>query len=303
MERWRARGQFADSPAPETPELPRTEILRLGSEILPQVLVNLRHGVQELPDGSVIEDGATYVQAVYEVAPGPEGIAYIAAALRAEAAAAERGIDTVAITLPPSLARGDLLKLGYSFMRTDRLYDDTPMSHRHSEHQSPLGANAERFMTGKVLDVGAGWGFVTQEMARHGAQVTAVEPDKGELARLRALQNLLSIPIEILDTRIEALQLVREYDAVLARHILHFIDPVRRMEVVRRLGGAVAPGGALYIEGWIGTLKDDRVQRYPLMRGELEQAFQGWNILEDTVYELPNKDGQLAQRFVVEKPQ
>ncbi len=302
MERWRAHGQFTEGRPPENTSLPRTEVLRLGPEVNPQLLVNLRHGVSELPDGSLLQSPATFVQNIYEVEPAPDGIAYIAAALHAEAAATERDIDTVAINLPPSLGRSYLMQLGYRFLRTDRLYQETPMTITLSERESLLGKHAEHFSSGRILDVGAGWGLLTQEMARKGAQVTAVEPDTGEHTRLVELQKLLGIPFETLQARIEVTQLAREYDGIVARHSLHFLDPVFRMEAFRKLGDALKPQGMLYVEGWLGTLRDDSECRYPFMYGELEHAFPGWEMCEDTLYELDGKKGQLAQRFVVKKP-
>ena len=103
----------------------------------------------------------------------------------------------------------------------------------------------------RVLDLGAGTGKLTADLAELGGEVTAVEPDAEMLGELR--RTLPEVPA--LEGGAEAIPLGDgSVDAVLAGNAMHWFDmDVAGPEIARVL----APGGVL--AGLWNTL-DDRVE-------------------------------------------
>lgn len=103
----------------------------------------------------------------------------------------------------------------------------------------------------RVLDLGAGTGKLTRQLAGRGLDVVAVEPSEGmraELARVLPGQEVLAgtaeeIPLE--DGSV---------DAVLAAQAWHWVDPDRAVPEVARV---LVPGGPL---GLLWNVRDQRHQ-------------------------------------------
>jgi SAM-dependent methyltransferase len=89
-----------------------------------------------------------------------------------------------------------------------------------------------------VLDVGAGTGIASRQLAERGADVLAVEPD----ARMAALARLKGIPVE-LDTFEQWEPAGRSFDLVVFAASFHWVDPAVALPKVRtvlRAGGRLA---------------------------------------------------------------
>jgi SAM-dependent methyltransferase len=89
-----------------------------------------------------------------------------------------------------------------------------------------------------VLDVGAGTGIASHQLAERGADVLAVEPD----ARMAALARLKGIPVE-LDTFERWEPAGRTFDLVVFAASFHWVDPavaLPKIRTVLRAGGRLA---------------------------------------------------------------
>jgi len=100
-----------------------------------------------------------------------------------------------------------------------------------------------------VLDVGAGTGKLTRQLAGRGLDVTAVEPSEGMREQLRR-----SVPgIRALDGTAERIPLPgSSVDTVLVAQAWHWVDPARAVPEVARV---LRPGGQL---GLLWNVRDER---------------------------------------------
>lgn len=96
---------------------------------------------------------------------------------------------------------------------------------------------------GRIADLGAGAGARTRALAAVGLEVTAVEPDSAEAARLRAAARPGVVVVEAPLEQWLSSRAPGELDGVLMWHVLeHLADPVAALTAART---ATRPGGAL----------------------------------------------------------
>ncbi|MCK4178111.1 class I SAM-dependent methyltransferase [Aciditerrimonas ferrireducens] len=115
----------------------------------------------------------------------------------------------------------------------------------------------------RVLDAGAGTGFVSLLAAELGHQVTALDLSPGMLARLRQKAEARSLSIEAVVQPAHAPP-PGPFDAVVERHLLWTLpDPRRALAAWRQ----VAPHGRLVLlESLWGHADPDRSWRQPLLQ-------------------------------------
>jgi SAM-dependent methyltransferase len=102
----------------------------------------------------------------------------------------------------------------------------------------------------RVVDVGAGTGKLTRQLAALGHEATAVEPSAEMLAQLRAAMPDLRAVV----ASAEAIPLPdRSADAVVAAQAFHWFEPVASLREIARI---LRPRGRL---GLIWNMRDDRV--------------------------------------------
>ncbi len=135
------------------------------------------------------------------------------------------------------------------------VYDSSPShSPQRPQEQAAWAAALRRLLPdppARVLDAGAGTGFLSLLLAGQGYEVTAVDLSPGMLARLRDKAAGRGLPVETVEGD-AAKPPSGEYDAVVERHLLWTLpDPAQALAAWH----AVAPAGRLVaIEGsWGGN--------------------------------------------------
>jgi SAM-dependent methyltransferase len=100
----------------------------------------------------------------------------------------------------------------------------------------------------RVLDLGAGTGKLTRQIAARGLEVTAVDPSDGMLAQLRRV--LPSVPA-LIGSAEEIPLPDGSVDVVLVAQAWHWADPVRAAPEIARV---LSPGGRL---GLLWNIRDE----------------------------------------------
>jgi SAM-dependent methyltransferase len=124
---------------------------------------------------------------------------------------------------------------------------------------------------GRVADLGAGTGHLALPLAARGFDVTAVEPARDMLARLRASASARGLTVQAEHATAEATPLAaRSIDLVVVADALHFIDAQLVADEIARVlrrGGALAVvtaalGDTPYMRA-VRAVIDDSVPRRP----------------------------------------
>ncbi len=119
--------------------------------------------------------------------------------------------------------------------------------HRLNPVRADYVAARARIDGAHVLDVGCGGGLLAENLARRGAQVTAIDlaPSMIETARLHAAESGLAIDYRVQDANALAAQAPHSFDVVCCMEMLeHLADPAAFLGVLATL---VKPGGALFV--------------------------------------------------------
>jgi SAM-dependent methyltransferase len=129
----------------------------------------------------------------------------------------------------------------------------------------------------QLLDLGAGTGKLTRQLAGRGLEVTAVEPSEGMREQLRR-----AVPgIPVLDGTAERIPLPGgSVDAVLVAQAWHWVDPPRAVPEVARV---LRPGGRL---GLLWNVRDERADWVAGLGAILRQS-DGAHAVSSTVSAAP----------------
>jgi SAM-dependent methyltransferase len=151
----------------------------------------------------------------------------------------------------------------------------------------------------RVLDAGAGTGFLSLAAARLGHQVTAVDLSPGMLARLREAAEREGVSIEVVEGGAEQPP-PGPFDAVIERHLLWTLpDPAAALAAWRR----AAPNGRLVLfEGLWGRvdpiehLRQRAREGWRRLRGEPHHHHDSYDA--EMVAELPLASGVHPDRLI-----
>jgi SAM-dependent methyltransferase len=133
------------------------------------------------------------------------------------------------------------------------VYDDSPEHHPRRPHErAAWSATLRRLLPdppARVLDAGAGTGFLSLLLAAQGYQVTAMDLSAGMLEKLRAKAARQGLDVEIVQAD-AASPPDGPFDAVVERHLLWTLpDPAAALAAWRQ---AVPTGRLVLIEGTWG---------------------------------------------------
>lgn len=148
---------------------------------------------------------------------------------------------------------------------------------------NPFEQAAEKFVCGRVLDLGCGLGNLSIAAARRGATVTAVDASPAAIERINAVaaREGLDIKAELAD--VENYAIAGRYDTVIAIGILMFLRREQALRLLGELKNAVAPGGRAIVNvlttdtTYMGMFDGDHY--YLFGRDELAGHFGDWRIL------------------------
>lgn len=148
---------------------------------------------------------------------------------------------------------------------------------------NPFEQAAEKFVRGRVLDLGCGLGNLGIAAARRGATVTAVDASPAAIERINAAAAAEGLDIKAVLADVENYEIAGHYDTVIAIGILMFLRREQALRLLGELKNAVAPGGRAIVNvlttgtTYMGMFDGDRY--YLFERDELAAHFDDWRIL------------------------
>lgn len=148
---------------------------------------------------------------------------------------------------------------------------------------NPFEQAAEKFVRGRVLDLGCGLGNLSIAAARRGAMVTAVDASPAAIERINAVAAAEGLDLKAVLADVENYAIAGHYDTVIAIGILMFLRREQALRLLGELKSAVAPGGRAIVNvltagtTYMGMFDGDRY--YLFERDELAAHFSGWRVL------------------------
>ncbi|WP_261663493.1 class I SAM-dependent methyltransferase [Deinococcus sp. Marseille-Q6407] len=163
---------------------------------------------------------------------------------------------------------------------------------------------------GRVLEVGAGTGRVSCFLARHGANVTGLEPSAGMLEKARARAEESRVDVTWIQGDAAGFQTKERFDLIIApfNALMHLYTPAEQLGSLENLRRHLAPGGRfafdLYVPnyGAQGVLRHEgetlyrdgqRTDVFLLQR--IDAARQ--HVTTEYFVDTAGPDGQLQRRY------
>lgn len=149
---------------------------------------------------------------------------------------------------------------------------------------NPFETAALEFVFGKTLDLGCGLGNLSIAAARRGAAVTAIDASPTAVARINSAAQAENLALRACCADLATYGIDSDYDTIVAIGLLMFFSRPRALALLDDIQRHVAPGGHAVINTLIeGTSYMDMFEPGNfclLARGELEQLFSGWTLLQ-----------------------
>lgn len=150
---------------------------------------------------------------------------------------------------------------------------------------NPFEKLALPFLKGKILDLGCGLGNLAIEAARRGCTVLALDASKTAIERIHnvAAAENLAIKAELAD--LSTYRISENYDVIVSIGLLMFMEKSKAYEMLNNIKLHVGPGGYAIINVLIDTTTYldmfDAEKYYLFAKKELQQQFEGWNIVQE----------------------
>lgn len=160
---------------------------------------------------------------------------------------------------------------------------------------NPFEKLALPFLKSKILDLGCGLGNLAIEAARRGCTVLALDASKTAIERIHnvAAAENLTIKAELVD--LSTYKISENYDVIVSIGLLMFMEKSKAYEMLKNIKLHVGSGGYAVINVLIDTTTYldmfDAEKYYLFAKKELQQQFEGWNIVQERYnsFEAPNK--------------
>jgi tellurite methyltransferase len=173
---------------------------------------------------------------------------------------------------------------------------------------NPFEILALDYVRGSVLDLGCGLGNFSLEAGRRGHHVVAVDASPTAVARLNKDAKREGLPVRGIQLDIENWTIDESYDTIVAIGLLMFFRHETALKLLTAVQDHVKPGGRaivnVLIEGttYLGMFDPDNYCLF--RRNELEERFDGWNILESRYQTFPAPEGTCKDfsTVIAEKP-
>ena len=159
-----------------------------------------------------------------------------------------------------------------------------------------------------TLDLGCGLGNLSIEAARRGASVTAVDASPTAVERIRRVAESEHLQLEAILADVESYAIDKEYDTVVAIGLLMFFRKDLAFNLLRRIKGAVKPGGRaiinVLIEGTTFMGMFDPQNFHLFGSDDLERLMPDWTILllREEAFEAPGSTKKVFTTIIAERP-
>ena len=164
---------------------------------------------------------------------------------------------------------------------------------------NPFEQLALQYLEGDILDLGAGLGNLCLEAGRLGHNVLAVEASPTAVTRINTEAQNERLAVKAIQEDIEDWDIDGSFDTIIAIGLLMFFQRESALRQLNNIQGHVKPGGIAIVNTLIagttfmGMFDPDKY--YLFARGELEQQFAGWTILESVYQSFPAPEGTVKE--------
>ncbi|HEY6365376.1 MAG TPA: class I SAM-dependent methyltransferase [Candidatus Binatia bacterium] len=173
---------------------------------------------------------------------------------------------------------------------------------------NPFEILAIDYVKGSILDLGCGLGNLSLEAGRRGHRVVAVDGSPTAVARLSQDAQREGLSVRAIQADIENWTIDESYDTIVAIGLLMFFRRETALKLLTAIQEHVKPAGRavvnVLIEGttYLGMFDPDNYCLF--RRNELQERFDGWNMLESKTQAFPAPEGTRKDfsTLIAEKP-
>jgi tellurite methyltransferase len=173
---------------------------------------------------------------------------------------------------------------------------------------NPFEILALDYLKGSVLDLGCGLGNLSLEAGRRGHHVVAVDASPTAIARLNNDAEREGLPVRGIQADVENWTITESYETIVVIGLLMFFRHETALKLLTATQEHVKPGGRaivnVLIEGttYLGMFDPENYCLF--RRNELEERFDGWNILESRtqMFPAPEDTRKEFSTLIAEKP-